>query len=99
MPAPQDCTSKNEVRAEIDRLDQEIIALFGERFSYVRRMAELKADASEADDPSRVDDVLAKVVNEAEAAGLDGELMRSMWRLLVDWNIAWERGAIGSAGK
>ena len=33
------------------------------------------------------------------AAGLDGELMRSMWRLLVDWNIAWERGAIGSADK
>ena len=95
MPAPEDCQTKEEVRAEIDRLDRELVGLFGERFSYVRRMAELKGDPNEADDPARVDAVLAKVAREAETAGLDGDLIRSLWRRLIDWNIAWERAAIG----
>jgi isochorismate pyruvate lyase len=96
MPAPADCTTKDEIRAEIDRLDRALIGLLGERFAYVRRMAELKRDPADADDPRRVNDVLAKVGSEAEAAGLDRELIVSMWRELIDWNIAWERRSIGA---
>ena len=84
------------MRAEIDRVDRELIALFGERFAYVRRMAELKQDPTDADDPGRVEDVLEKVRSEAEAVGLDGELIMSMWRRLIEWNIAWESNHIGT---
>jgi isochorismate pyruvate lyase len=98
MPAPEDCNTKEEIRAEIDRLDRELIALFGERFAYVRRMAELKRSPADAADPRRVDDVLAKVAAEAEAVGLDRELVLALWQRLIDWNIAWERRSIGSGG-
>jgi isochorismate pyruvate lyase len=98
MPAPEDCRSKDEVRAEIDRLDRELIARLGERFAYVRRMAELKRDPSDADDRDRVDDVLTKIAAGADAVGLDRELALSLWRRLIDWNIAWERRSIGSDG-
>jgi hypothetical protein len=59
-------------------------------------MAELKASPDDADDPARVEDVLAKVAAEAKAAGLDPDLIRSMWRKLIEWNIAWESQAIAS---
>ena len=81
---------------EIDRLDRELVALLSDRFAYVRRMAELKRDPADADDPGRVADVLAKVAAEADSAGLDTELVLSLWRHLIDWNVAFERGSIGA---
>ncbi len=36
-----------------------------------------------------------RVAAEAEQAGLDPELARDLWRRLMEWNIAWERQAIG----
>jgi isochorismate pyruvate lyase len=95
MPAPHDCRTKEEVRAEIDRLDSELVALLAERFAYVRRMAELKTERSEALDLRRVDAILDHVRSEAAAKGLDIRLAEDLWRRLIDWNIAWEEGAIG----
>ena len=96
MAAPEDCMTKEQVRAEIDRLDRQIVGLLGERFSYVRRMAQLKQAPDEANDPARVGAVLDKIAAEASAIGLDADLARSLWRRLIDWNIAWERAHIGS---
>lgn len=95
MSKASECNSKAEVRAEIDRLDHAIVKLFGERFSFVRRMAQLKRNPSEADDPDRVESVLTKIADEAAEQGLDPELMRAMWRLLIEWNIAYEQRSIG----
>ena len=36
---PEDCHSKSEIRAEIDRLDRALVEMLAERFTYVRRMA------------------------------------------------------------
>jgi isochorismate pyruvate lyase len=95
MPLPADCKTKDEIRSEIDRLDRELVALLAVRFAYVRRMAELKSTPADALDQRRVDDVLTKVAAEASRNQLDPGLIRSMWRPLIDWNIAWEAGAIG----
>lgn len=94
MPKPADCRSKEEVRAEIDRLDRELVALLAERFSYVRRMAELKTEPAQAFDQRRVDAILGQVRKEAAASGLDVALAEDLWRRLIAWNIAWEESAI-----
>ncbi|MCW5697973.1 MAG: chorismate mutase [Bauldia sp.] len=98
MPAPADCTTKAEIRAEIDRLDRALVALLGERFAYVRRMAAVKQDPGEALDPDRVEDVLARVVAEARAQGLDPDLIEAMWRQLIEWNVAFEARTIAGKG-
>ncbi len=92
--APEDCVTKEDIRAEIDRLDSELVALLASRFAYVRRMSELKANPDEALVPARVDEVLARVAARAEEGGLDPDLARSLWSMLIDWNIAFERDAI-----
>ena len=96
MRAPADCHTKQHIRDEIDRLDRELIALLAERFAYVRRMAEIKQAPAEAHAQDRIDDVLDKVAAEAEAAGLDGSLIRQMWRSLIDWNVEYERRTIAA---
>ncbi|SHG89303.1 isochorismate pyruvate lyase [Kaistia soli DSM 19436] len=92
--APADCATKEDIRAEIDRLDGELIGLLASRFGYVRRMAELKASPEEAVVPARIDEVLSHVAARAGTAGLDPDLARSLWSKLIDWNIAFERKAI-----
>ena len=96
MRAPTQCRTKQEIRTEIDRLDKELIKLFGERFAYVHRMSALKQAPDEALVPARVDEVLEKVGMEAEAAGLDRRLAQDLWRLLIDWNIEYEREKIAA---
>jgi isochorismate pyruvate lyase len=92
--APPDCSTKQEVRAEIDRIDAALVRLLAERFAYVRRMAELKATPDEAVVPARVDEVLDRVAAHAGAAGLDPDLARELWARLIAWNIDFERQAI-----
>jgi isochorismate pyruvate lyase len=93
---PAEARTREEVRAEIDRLDRELVRLLGERFGFVRRMAEIKSDPSEAYLQDRVDAVLANVLAEAKKEGLDPDLVAKLWRLLIDWNVAFEERTIAA---
>ncbi len=61
MKTPAECETKQDVRSEIDRLDQELINLFAERHGYVIRMAAIKSDPHEAYDKARIETVIEKV--------------------------------------
>jgi isochorismate pyruvate lyase len=91
---PAECRTKDDIRGEIDRIDRLLIDLLGERFGYIKRMAEMKQDPDEARIDARVNDVLAKVTALARERGLDPNLIGQMWTRLMDWNIEWERQAI-----
>jgi isochorismate pyruvate lyase len=93
---PADCATKDDVRAEIDRIDQALLTLFAERHRYVTRMAEIKTDPHEARDPARIEAVIAKQRGRAEELGLDDDQAELIWRTLIDWNINYEKGIIAA---
>lgn len=95
MPTANECQTKEDVRAEIDRIDVALVALLAERFGYVRRMAELKRSPADAYDEDRIEAVLTLVRREAEVRGLDVDLADGLWRKLIDWNVAFEERSIG----
>jgi isochorismate pyruvate lyase len=92
--APADCRTKEDVRAEIDRIDQALLTLFAERHRYVTRMAEIKTDPHEAYDPQRIDSIVAKQRGRAEELGLDEDQAELIWRTLISWNVNYEKGII-----
>lgn len=53
--------SLGEIRAEIDRLDDAIVALMAERAMYVKDAARFKRDAYQVSAPARQAEVYAKV--------------------------------------
>ncbi|WP_248797306.1 chorismate mutase [Pseudomonas sp. MWU13-2105] len=55
------CTSLEEVRENIDRLDRQIVTLLAERGSYVTEAARFKKDTDAVRAPQRVEQVIAKV--------------------------------------
>lgn len=91
---PADCDTKDDVRAEIDRIDQALLALFAERHRYVTRMAQIKTDPHEAVDPARIEAVIEKQRQRAAELDLDEDQAELIWRTLINWNINYEKGII-----
>ena len=93
---PAECESKDDVRVEIDRIDQALLALLAERHRYVTRMAEIKTDPHEAYDPQRIEAVISKVRSRSGDLELDEDQAELLWRTLIDWNVNYEKGIIAA---
>ena len=96
MPNPAECTSMAQIRAEIDRLDEDLVRLFAERAAYIDRAAEIKAGADlPARIETRVEEVVVNVRRHAATHGLPPDLVEKLWRRLIDWSIAREESRLG----
>ena len=58
---PEDCRNMAEVRHGVDRLDEEIVALLGERFRYMDAAARIKPSRELVRDEARKAEVIANV--------------------------------------
>lgn len=90
MKKAADCETMEEVRAEIDRVDQALVDLLSERWTYVDRAWVFKRSAAEASVPWRNRDVIEKVRSRAEIAGMPPEMAEALWRLIIGWGIQYE---------
>ena len=87
---PRDCTDMSDVRAEIDRIDLELVDLIAERFSYVDRAWQLKKNPGDAYVPWRIQQVIDKVKAHANKKGLPPELTEALWRQMIGWFVQYE---------
>lgn len=87
---PFECKSKEEIRHQIDAIDQEIIALFAQRFQYVSEIVKYKNDIESVVAQDRKDYVIKVRGEWAENHGLDKETFEQIFRFLVDHNIGKE---------
>lgn len=88
--SPEACRSMAEVRAGVDALDRALVQLLAERQRYMDAAARIKPDRSVVHDDARIEDVVAKVLVAAEAAGLSREIAEPVWRTLIERCIAHE---------
>ena len=79
-----------DVRTEIDRIDQALVDLIGERFAYVDRAWQLKQSPAEARVPWRIQQVIDRVRARAAEQGLPPELAEALWRQMIGWFIQYE---------
>lgn len=85
---PQDCTDMTELRASIDLIDAELVALLRDRAAYIDRAVALKrVNGWPARIPERVEQVVDNARAVAQRTELDPDLVEEIWRRLVDWSI------------
>jgi isochorismate pyruvate lyase len=88
---PADCPTMTEVRAEIDRVDDALVALIAERFGYVERAWQIKlAEKAAANVPWRNQQVIDKVRGLAVEKGVSPDLCEALWRQMIGWFIQYE---------
>ena len=81
------CTSMEEVRAEIDRVDRKVVELLAERLDYIGQAGHIKQDRAEVRDMTRAKDVMTKVLREAEKTSCDAQLITLVYEPMVEWCI------------
>ena len=85
------CTSLDDVRSNIDRIDRQLVALIAERGAFVRQAAAFKKTAAEVPAPQRVAQVLAHVRALAGESGADPAVVEATWRAMIGAFIEAER--------
>ncbi|MEP3279577.1 MAG: chorismate mutase [Stappiaceae bacterium] len=91
---PKSCQTMDDVRREIDRLDNTLVDLLSDRFAYVRRAAQIKDGPNQASVPWRVQQVVDKVRARSEEKNLPPELAELVWRQMIEWFIRYEEETI-----
>lgn len=85
-----------DVRAAIDELDAELVAMFARRVAYIDRAAEIKATIRmPARVTGRVEEVVANARRLAEENGLPPDMIEKLWRKMIEWSIAREESRLG----
>ena len=90
--APKDCRTMLEVRNGVDRLDETIVALLGERFRYMDAAARIKPARDAVRDEGRKAEVLANVARLAAVHGVPGDAAAELYERLIEASIAYELG-------
>ena len=88
-----DCTTMIEVRAGVDQIDRDLVALLARRFAYMDAAARIKPARTAVRDAARKTQVIANAVAAAQAAGVPEAIVADLWEQLVEASIAYELAA------
>jgi isochorismate pyruvate lyase len=84
MKTPDQCENMVDIRAEIDRLDRQVVALLGQRFAYVKAASKFKTSETTIRAPERLQAMLQQRRVWAEEEGLDADAIEKMYQDLVN---------------
>jgi isochorismate pyruvate lyase len=73
-----------EVRAGVDQLDRELVALLARRFGYMDAAARIKPSRDRVRDEDRKTQVIEQARAEAERLGPARAVIAEMWDVLVE---------------
>ena len=78
------CTSLEDVRSEVDKLDDAIVELIAKRNSYVKQAAAFKESIEEVKAPERIDAVLQRVRQKALSLNLSPNLISELYKIMIN---------------
>ena len=87
MKAPNECLNMQEIRAEIDAIDRQIINTFANRFEYVKAASKFKTSETSVKAPERFKSMLQQRRIWAEEEGLNPDVIEKLYQDLVNYFI------------
>ena len=82
-----------EVRAGVDQVDRDLVALLARRFGYMDAAARIKPTRDRVRDEARKAEVIANARAAAAATNIPADAIAVMWEQLVETSIAYELAA------
>jgi isochorismate pyruvate lyase len=84
------CATMQDVRREVNALDDLLVPLLVERVGYMTQAARIKQDAKQVRDEARIQAIVDRVRERAGAEGGDADVMEAIYRSLMEACIAYE---------
>ena len=79
-----ECNSIDEVRNNINNIDEQIVKLIAQRGEFVKQAAKFKKDSDAVKAPKRVEEVINKVKDLAKSTGANEEVVENIYRTMID---------------
>ena len=86
----KDCTTMQDVRREVNALDDVLVPLLVERVGYMTQAARIKQGAEQVRDEARIQAIVDRVRERATAEGGDADVIEAIYRSLMEACIAYE---------
>lgn len=77
------CENLEQVRENIDRIDNEIIKFIAERGTYVVQASAFNKDEEGVKDTGRIEKVISKVRAKAEEYGANPDMVEALYREMI----------------
>ncbi|KAG1774646.1 chorismate mutase [Suillus placidus] len=84
------CSSLDEVRAQLDTIDAQLLQLLSTRASYVREATRFKATSADVNDPSRNQQVIQAAVDAAPSVHLPQIIAQIVYEGIVNSSVLFE---------
>ena len=84
------CTTMQDVRREVNALDDVLVPLLVERVGYMTQAARIKQGAEQVRDEARIQAIVDRVRERAQAEGGDADVIEAIYRSLMEACIAYE---------
>ena len=78
------CTTLEEARSEIDKVDEEIVKLIAKRNDYIKQIAYFKTTIDEVKAEDRISDVISRVREQAISLDLSPNLINDLYVRMID---------------
>lgn len=93
------CNSLQEVRDEIDILDEKLVDLISERSHLIRQAAAFKNTINEVKAEDRIDDIMQRVRNKAISLGINPNMISDLFKIMIDEMVETEIAEFRNSGK
>ena len=78
------CTTLDEAREKIDKVDEEIVKLIAKRNDYIKQIAHFKTSVDEIKTDDRIEDVISRVRQQAISLDLSPNLINELYVKMID---------------
>ena len=79
-----ECNSIDEVRNNINNIDEQIVKLIALRGEFVKQAAKFKKDSDDVKAPERVEEVINKVKDLAKSTSANEEVLENVYRTMIN---------------
>jgi isochorismate pyruvate lyase len=79
-----ECNSIEEVRNNINNIDEQIVKLISLRGEFVKQAAKFKKDSDAVKAPKRVEEVITKVKNIATLNNANEDVVENVYRTMIN---------------
>ncbi len=80
----KECKTLEELRKEVDKVDEKIVELIAVRNDYIKQAANFKHTVDEIKADERIDDVLNHVRHKALTLGVSPNMVADIYKQMID---------------
>ena len=80
-----------DLREELDLLDNKLIVLISKRFKLIEQAAIIKNDETKIRDNERIESIISRLRNLAKENSISADIVEKLWRFIIELSIDLEK--------